>query len=129
MTEQTPLIKLYMQELEALKDTPPVPMYIEKLAAIAIITNIQLALRYPGNNNWSAEQGKAIALQLQQLFPTDSAIYKVIEMGFNTIFDSPYIQCSETTQSAEEISELLKTSVRSDLEDIGWEIIDEAEDL
>ncbi|AFZ15578.1 hypothetical protein Cri9333_4809 (plasmid) [Crinalium epipsammum PCC 9333] len=84
MNNPTPLQELYTQELEALKDAPPVPLYIDKLTALAIINNIQLALKQPENKGWSAESGKAIALQLQELFSPNSAIYQVLEMGWNT---------------------------------------------
>lgn len=131
MQDETPLLDLYAQEVEALKDTPPVSIYAEKLAVLAMISNIQLALRHPGSNGWIAEQGRAIAEQLQQIFPVDSAIYKVIKMGFNPIFDSPQIQvqCSESpgTESAAEIYQFVKNKLSADLDEIGWEIIEDDE--
>ena len=103
MNNSARLQELYTQELEALIDAPPVPLYIDKLTALAIINNIQLALKQPENTGWSAESGKAIALQLQELFSPDSAIYQVLEMGWNAEYQQLIAEASSEVDDSRTI--------------------------
>ena len=85
--EDRPILEQMAIECESLKNEPPVPVYLPKLAALALVTQIQLALRHPENKGWNAEQGKSIARELQALFNKNSATYQILEKGWHEEFD------------------------------------------
>lgn len=85
--ETKPLLEKFTEEMRALESEEPIPLDIDRLAIVTIISQIQLALRHPGNNGQSAEDAKEICRQLQTAFEPDSAIAQVIEIGWNPLFD------------------------------------------
>ena len=85
--EDRPILEQMAIECENMKNEPPVPVYLPKLAALALVTQIQLALRHPENKGWNAEQGKSIARELQALFNKNSATYQILEKGWHEEFD------------------------------------------
>lgn len=89
MTKYTDL-KKYADELKTLQYLPSATVEIPPLAAIAIISHIQLATRHPGIAD---ETFTKIAIeagrQLQDLFNRDSEIYKVLEIGWDPETDFP----------------------------------------
>lgn len=89
----------------AMQDLPPATVELPPLAAIAIISHIQLACRHPG---LVADGVTKIAIdtarQLQNLFNPNSETYKVLELGWNPEADilvpegteeEPWQQCDE----------------------------------
>lgn len=99
-----PDLKKYADELKTLQYLPPATVEFPPLAAIAIISHIQLATRHPGISDEiftkiAIEAGR----QLQNLFNPDSEIYKVLEVGWNPDTDfsvpdgteEPWQECDE----------------------------------
>jgi hypothetical protein len=84
-----PSLKEYAAELAELEKAPPCAIEIAPLAAIAIVSHIQLAVRHPSlaDNAPLTKIARDVALQLQALFNSESATYKVLEMGWNSQHD------------------------------------------
>ncbi|MEG4459224.1 hypothetical protein [Microcoleus sp. N9_A1] len=100
-----PDLKKYADEVNALQDLPSATVELPPLAAIAIISHIQLASRHPGIvDNAFTKIAIETARQLQNLFSEDSETYKVLELGWNPEADilvpdgteeEPWQQCEE----------------------------------
>jgi hypothetical protein len=92
-TRKMPDFEQYAAELKKLEDEPPAAIELPVLAAIALINHVQLAIRHPGLADKSGHTKMAIdvALQLQALFSPESAIYKVLELGWDAESDLPRV--------------------------------------
>jgi hypothetical protein len=79
------VLKKYAQEINQMQRLPPVSVEIPPVAALAIISHIQLALRHPGTEDPAEFTQIAIdvAKQLQSLFNPESTTYQVLELGWN----------------------------------------------
>ncbi|MEG4964561.1 MULTISPECIES: hypothetical protein [unclassified Microcoleus] len=83
-----PDLKKYADEVNAMRDLPPTTVEIPPIAAIAIISHIQLATRHPAiADDTFTKIAIEVAHQLQQLFNPDSETYKVLELGWNPTED------------------------------------------
>ncbi|MEG4032198.1 hypothetical protein, partial [Microcoleus sp. Pol8_C1] len=81
---KTPNLKKYADEMNAMQDLPPATVELPPLAAIAIISHIQLATRHPGIvDDAFTKIAIDTARQLQNLFSETSETYKVLELGWN----------------------------------------------
>ncbi|MEG4547449.1 hypothetical protein QUB64_32580, partial [Microcoleus sp. Aus8_D2] len=80
-----PDLKQYAVELAELENAPPAPIQLPPLAAIAIISHIQLATRHPSvlDKEGLTKMAIEVARQIQELFDKESAIYKVLELGWS----------------------------------------------
>ncbi|WP_293126875.1 hypothetical protein [Microcoleus sp. bin38.metabat.b11b12b14.051] len=80
-----PDLKQYAAELADLENAPFCPIELPPLAAIAIISQIQLATRHlsVSDNEGPTKMAINVARQLQDLFNKESATYKVLELGWN----------------------------------------------
>lgn len=88
-----------------MQDVPPATVELPPLAAIAVISHIQLACRHPGlADDGVTEIAIHTARQLQNLFSETSETYKVLELGWNPEADilvlegteeEPWQQCEE----------------------------------
>jgi hypothetical protein len=93
-----PDLKKYVQEVNEMQALPPASVEVPPLAALAIISHIQLAIRHPEiAGNEFAKIAIDTAKQLQNLFNKDSETYKVLELGWNPESDiiTPY-NCGDT---------------------------------
>ncbi|MEG4335428.1 hypothetical protein QUB40_26345 [Microcoleus sp. AT9_A2] len=100
-----PDLKKYADEMMAMQDLPPATVELPPLAAIAIISHIQLATRHPGlTDDGVTKIAIETARQLQNLFSETSETYKVLELGWNPEADilvpegteeEPWQQCEE----------------------------------
>jgi hypothetical protein len=67
-----------------MQNLPPASVELPPLAALAIISHIQLAIRHPGiADREFAKIAIDVAKQLQNLFNKNSETYKVLELGWN----------------------------------------------
>jgi hypothetical protein len=58
--------------------------------AVTVISQIQLALRHPGNNGPSAQHARGFARALQDLLAEqDPEIGRYLERGWHSVFDVP----------------------------------------
>jgi hypothetical protein len=79
-----PDLKKYAQEVNEMQMLPAASVELPPLAALAIISHIQLAIRHPGvADSEFAKIAIDVAKQLQNLFNSDSETYKVLELGWN----------------------------------------------
>jgi hypothetical protein len=81
---EEPDLKKYAKEVNEMQMLPAKFVELPPLAALAIISHIQLAIRHPVVAD--KEFGKIaidVAKQLQNLFDQDSETYKVLELGWN----------------------------------------------
>jgi len=79
-----PDLKKYAQEVNAMQDLPAATVKLPPLAALAIVSHIQLAIRHPGiADSEFAEIAIDVAKQLQNLFNENSEVFKVLELGWN----------------------------------------------
>jgi hypothetical protein len=79
-----PDLEKYAGEVNAMQDLPSASVELSPLAALAIISHIQLAIRHPEiANSEFAKIAIDVAKQLQNLFNKDSETYKVLELGWN----------------------------------------------
>ncbi|MEG5186091.1 MULTISPECIES: hypothetical protein [unclassified Microcoleus] len=84
----SPDLKKYADEMMAMQDLPPATVELPPLAAIAIISHIQLATRHPSvGGDTFTKIAIETAHQLQQLFNPESETYKVLELGWNPTED------------------------------------------
>jgi hypothetical protein len=83
-----PDLQKYASEVNEMQSLPPATVEIPPLAALAIISHIQLATRHPGiAGSKLTEIAIDVAKQLQSLFNRDSETYKVLELGWNPAAD------------------------------------------
>ena len=77
--------KKYPKEMNQMQKLPPASIEIPPLAALALITHIQLASRHPAVKGDKLITKIAIdcAKQLQNLFNPESATYQMLELGWN----------------------------------------------
>jgi len=85
--DNQPLLERYATELEHIDTLRPALVEMPAFVILALISQVQLASRHPENTGPFRDQAVATARQLQQLFNPDSAIAKVLEMGWNPTFD------------------------------------------
>ena len=79
-----PDLKKHADEMRAMHNLPPATVELPPLAAIAIISHIQLACRHPGlTDDGITKIAIHTARQLQNLFDQTSETYKVLELGWN----------------------------------------------
>jgi len=79
-----PDLKKYAQEVKEMQLLPAASVELPPLAALAIVSHIQLAIRHPGiADSEFAKIAIDGAKQLQNLFNQDSETYKVLELGWN----------------------------------------------
>jgi hypothetical protein len=79
-----PDLKKYVQEVNEMQLLPAASVEIPPLAAVAIISHIQLAIRHPEiADSEFAQVAIDVAKQLQDLFNSTSETYKVLELGWN----------------------------------------------
>ena len=87
-----PYLKEYAAELTELENAPPTAIELPPLAAIAIISHIQLAIRHPSvaGKDGLTQIAINVARQLQDLFNRESTTYKVLELGWKPEEDIPF---------------------------------------
>lgn len=79
-----PDLEKYAREVNAMQDLSPATVELPPLAAMAIISHIQLAIRHPGTaGSEFAKIAIDVAKQLQNLFNPESETFKVLELGWN----------------------------------------------
>jgi hypothetical protein len=84
-----PDLKKYGQEVNEMQMWPAAPVELPRLAALAIISHVQLAIRHPKVADTEFTQiAIDVAKQLQNLFDKDSETYKVLELGWNPEADT-----------------------------------------
>ena len=87
MTKE-PNLEKYAQEVNKMQDLPAATVELPPLAALAIVSHIQLAIRHPEiADSEFAKIAIDVARQLQNLFNEDSEVYKVLELGWNPAED------------------------------------------
>ncbi|MEG4944004.1 hypothetical protein [Microcoleus sp. F4-D5] len=116
-----PDLKKYSEEMMAMQDLPPATVELPPLAAIAIISHIQLATRHPSvGGDTFTKIAIDTAKQLQNLFNPDSETYKVLELGWNADIIVPQGTCDEDLDpevlaATEDFAKCLKRE--------GWELV------
>jgi len=81
---EKPDFKKYVQEVNEMQLLPAASVELPPLAALAIISHIQLAIRHPEiADSEFAQIAIDVAKQLQNLFNSNSETYKVLELGWN----------------------------------------------
>jgi hypothetical protein len=81
---EKPDLEKYAQEVNEMQMLPAASVEVPPLAALAIISHIQLAIRHPAvADSEFAKIAIDVAKQLQNLFNQDSETYKVLELGWN----------------------------------------------
>lgn len=81
---EAPDLEKYAQEVNEMPALPSSAVEIPPLAALAIISHIQLATRHPAiAESEVAKIAIDVAKQLQNLFNQDSETFKVLELGWN----------------------------------------------
>jgi len=79
-----PNLEKYVREVNEMQMLPAASVKLPPLAALAIISHIQLGIRHPGiANSEFSKIAIDVAKQLQNLFNQDSETYKVLELGWN----------------------------------------------
>ncbi|WP_449420103.1 hypothetical protein [Phormidium nigroviride] len=81
--EREKLIDAWAAECKELLNAPPLPVQLDPMVAIAIISQIQLASRHPENNGWMMTQAVEAARVLQTLFSPTSVTARVLELGWD----------------------------------------------
>lgn len=77
-------LRKYAQEVNDMQMLPAASVELPPLAALAIISHIQLAIRHPAvADSELAKIAIDVAKQLQNLFNQGSETYKVLELGWN----------------------------------------------
>lgn len=87
-----PDLKKYAKEMDQMQYLPPASLEISPLAALAIITHIQLASRHPEARGDLTKIAIDCAKELQNLFNPKSVTYQVLELGWNPEEDIPLPQ-------------------------------------
>ena len=84
-----PDLNKYAQEVNEMQMLPAASVKLPRLAALAIISHVQLAIRHPEVADTEFTQiAIDVAKQLQNLFDKDSETYKVLELGWNPEADT-----------------------------------------
>ena len=95
------LLKKYDAELQELESLPPAAIELPPLQALAVITHLQIAAANPAvKYNPLLPSAIAAAKHIQDSFYPESAIYEVLELGWN-----------EPEMSHENVSHKIFTSV------------------
>ena len=85
-----PDIKKFTAEINELKNKPAAEIEIPLISVLAIITEIQLTTsRSEIKNGEITNTAIKTAHQLQELFSSESEIYKVLELGWNLNCNKP----------------------------------------
>jgi hypothetical protein len=85
-----PDLEKYTQEMQAMQALPPASVELPLVAALAIISHIQVAVRHPEmKGSKFAELAIDTAKQLQGLFDSESETYNILELGWNPEADLP----------------------------------------
>ncbi len=93
----------YVEEVKAMQTLPAVSVKLPPLAALAIISHIQLAIRHPQiADSEFAQIAKDVAKQLQNLFNKDSETFKMLERGWNPKADYILTPSGELNDECEE---------------------------
>jgi hypothetical protein len=74
------------KELEELRDDPqPVMLEMDKVTAWCLLSNLQLALRHPGNKGPSSQIARNVAMNIQAAIcpEPESALARVAEQGWD----------------------------------------------
>lgn len=102
-TNRSNLKQEYVAELKELENNPPIGVQISPIAIVAIVGNIQLASRHPDVTD-SPVTKIAIdaARQLQKAFNPKTAIYRVMELGWNPDEDLPVPEDETSDDCSEE---------------------------
>jgi hypothetical protein len=78
------LLKKYDAELQELESLPPAAIELTARQALALITHIQIGAANPAvKHNPLLPSAIAGAKQIQESFNRESAIYEVLELGWN----------------------------------------------
>jgi len=79
------LLKRYGAELQQLETLPPAVIELDAKGALALITHMQIAAANPAvKHNPLLPSAIAAAQQIQSSFTPESAIYEVLELGWQT---------------------------------------------
>jgi hypothetical protein len=79
-----PDLQKYALEVNEMQNLPAAKVELPPLAALAIVSHIQLATRHPATERTEFTKiAIDVAKQLQSLFNKDSETYKVLELGWN----------------------------------------------
>ncbi|MDB9514133.1 hypothetical protein PN499_23305 [Kamptonema animale CS-326] len=81
--EREKLIDAWAAECKELLNAPSLPVQLDPMVAIAIISQIQLASRHPENNGWMRTQAVEAARALQTLFSPTSVTARVLQLGWD----------------------------------------------
>src|SRR4028118_615930 len=78
------LLKRYDTEIQQLESLPPAAIELDAKGALALVTHIQISAANPAvKHNPLLPSAIAAAKQIQSRFNPDSAIYEVLELGWN----------------------------------------------
>lgn len=76
------------EELKQLSNEPSIDIKISPLAAWCLITQIQLALRFPNNVDSPAQHARDIANAIQSRIPMSDAMQNFINLGWSKEYDA-----------------------------------------
>jgi hypothetical protein len=87
------LLKQYDAEFQEIESLPPAVIELTAKQALALITHLQIAAANPAvKNNPLLASAIAAAKQIQSSFNAESAIYKLLELGWsNEEFSGKYV--------------------------------------
>jgi len=81
--QQVELLKRYDAELQELESLPPAAIELDAKGALALVTHMQIAAANPAvKHNPLLSSAIAAAKQIQSSFNSESAIYEVLELGW-----------------------------------------------
>jgi hypothetical protein len=122
------LVDAYMDELKWLiHETCTTTIEIDRMTALAIIGQIQLASRHPENTGWNRDRAIVVAKQLQTLFNPESAIAKMLETGWNPTFDVTITPEERIEKRFREIGQIFLEDLNAQDPDGGWEFVTDDE--
>jgi len=122
------LVDAYMDELKQLSHAPnAATLEIDDYIAVAIIGQIQLASRHPENIGWSRDQAIVVAKELQKLFNPESAIAKVLELGWGQTFDVVVPPEQRIEKRFREIGQIFMEQLNEQDPDGHWELLTDDE--
>jgi hypothetical protein len=118
------LVDAYMDELMQLSHAPnAATLEIDDYIAVAIIGQIQLASRHPENTGWNRDQAIVVAKELQKLFNPESAIAKVLELGWSQTFDVTVPSEQRIEKRFREIGQIVLEDLNNQDPDGRWEFV------
>jgi hypothetical protein len=85
-TQEAALQAQFQAEMAALADKP-VELHMTGLDAWVLLSQLQLALRHPGNIGASAEMARVIAGKLQEAVAVSPALFVVAVRGWDPEYD------------------------------------------